>query len=148
MSLEAFEQWFVSNGGFVDKDHVGLTEFAEEEGGRGMIALKDIPVRGQASNKHTGESMNGSLQQTDHTLFSIPRSTVLSTRTSPLPGLFGADAWKERQLDKGWGGLILCMMWESAQSDRKWKGYLGARLTVYSGKKTSDSQLCSRLAPY
>ncbi|KAL1680484.1 hypothetical protein EV122DRAFT_288740 [Schizophyllum commune] len=112
MSLEAFEQWFVSNGGFVDKDHVGLTEFAEEEGGRGMIALKDIP--------------------TDHTLFSIPRSTVLSTRTSPLPGLFGADAWKERQLDKGWGGLILCMMWESAQSDRKWKGYLDSLPTEFS----------------
>ncbi|KAL1695076.1 hypothetical protein GGG16DRAFT_45758 [Schizophyllum commune] len=112
MSLEAFEQWFVANGGFVDKEYVGLTEFPEEEGGRGMIALKDIP--------------------TDHTLFSIPRSTVLSTRTSPLPGLFGADAWKERQLDKGWGGLILCMMWESAQSDRKWKVYLDSLPTEFS----------------
>ncbi|KAL1721914.1 hypothetical protein EV715DRAFT_270783 [Schizophyllum commune] len=112
MSLEAFEQWFVANGGFVDKEYVGLTEFPAEEGGRGMIALKDIP--------------------TDHTLFSIPRSTVLSTRTSPFPGLFGADAWKERQLDKGWGGLILCMMWESAQSDRKWKGYLDSLPTEFS----------------
>uniref|UniRef100_D8QBI2 SET domain-containing protein n=1 Tax=Schizophyllum commune (strain H4-8 / FGSC 9210) TaxID=578458 RepID=D8QBI2_SCHCM len=112
MSLGAFEQWFVANGGFVDKEYVGLTEFPEEEGGRGMVALKDIPA--------------------DHTLFSIPRSIVLSTRTSPLPSLFGADAWKERQLDKGWGGLILCMMWESAQPDRKWKGYLDSLPTEFS----------------
>ncbi|KAL1745674.1 hypothetical protein HDZ31DRAFT_35884 [Schizophyllum fasciatum] len=112
MSLEAFERWFAENGGYLDKEHVGITEFSEAEGGRGMVALKDIPA--------------------DHTLFSIPRSTVLSTRTSTLPSLFGATAWKERQLDKGWGGLILCMMWESASADRKWKPYLDTLPTAFS----------------
>ena len=54
MSLEAFEQWFVANGGFVDKEYVGLTEFPEEEGGRGMVALKDIPVREPHKQQYRG----------------------------------------------------------------------------------------------
>ncbi|TRM70198.1 hypothetical protein BD626DRAFT_476605 [Schizophyllum amplum] len=112
MSIDVFQDWFSANGGYVDKEYVGLTEFAETEGGRGMVALKDIPA--------------------DHILFSIPRSLVLSTHTSPLPSLFGADAWKERQLDKGWGGLILCMMWEGAQADRQWKTYLDSLPTTFS----------------
>ncbi|KAF8554242.1 SET domain-containing protein [Imleria badia] len=39
---------------------------------------------------------------------------TLSTRMSPLPGIFGFDAWRAHRLHKGWVGLILCMMWEDA----------------------------------
>ena len=48
------------------------------------------------------------------TLFTLPRTITLSTRTSPLPSLFGFNAWCAHGLHKGWVGLILCMMWEDA----------------------------------
>ncbi|KAN0091574.1 hypothetical protein V8E55_005140 [Tylopilus felleus] len=89
---DAFVQWFQSNGGFVDTKVMGITEFPGS--GRGAIALCDIPE--------------------GYTLFTLPRSITLSTRTSPLPALFGLDAWHAYGLHKGWVGLILCMMWEDA----------------------------------
>ncbi|KAG6920153.1 hypothetical protein DXG01_004919 [Tephrocybe rancida] len=96
--------WFQKNSGKIDTESVGFTTFSDSEGGRGVIALKDIPE--------------------DHVLFAIPRSLLLSTRTSPLVSRFGAAAWKDLHLDQGWAGLILCMMWESANSDSKWSEYL------------------------
>jgi SET domain-containing protein 6 len=58
-------------------------------------------------------------------LFTIPRDLVLSTQTSDLPLQFGPHKWKEFQLDEGWAGLILCMMWEEASgSQSRWDGYL------------------------
>ena len=42
--------------------------------------------------------------------------------------LLGQDIWKRYKLDEGWAGLILCMMWESAQgSTSQWADYLGER---------------------
>lgn len=40
--MNAFVQWFQSNGGFVDTKVMGVTEFPGS--GRGAIALCDIPV--------------------------------------------------------------------------------------------------------
>lgn len=59
--------------------------------------------------------VNGSEpEQEGHTLFTLPRTLTLSTRTSPLPSLFGLDAWRAHGLHKGWVGLILCIMREDA----------------------------------
>jgi len=67
------------------------------------------------------------LFQEGHTLFTIPRSLTLSTRTSLVPALLGPVKWKNHELDKGWVGLILCMMWEEAQgASSKWSRYMGA----------------------
>ncbi|KAG6831726.1 hypothetical protein H0H87_004277 [Tephrocybe sp. NHM501043] len=96
--------WFQANGGQFDVESLGFTNFPDSEGGRGVMALKDIPE--------------------EHVLFSIPRSLLLSTQTSHLPSRFGPTAWKDMQLNQGWTGLILCMMWESANSGSKWKEYL------------------------
>ncbi|KIJ60009.1 hypothetical protein HYDPIDRAFT_117671 [Hydnomerulius pinastri MD-312] len=90
--MEAFVAWFVLNGGSFDAEVMGITDIPDT--GRGAIALRDIP--------------------SDHTLFTLPRTLTLSTRTSPLPTLFGLDAWRAHDLHKGWVGLILCMMWEDA----------------------------------
>ncbi|KAF9067729.1 hypothetical protein BDP27DRAFT_1225377 [Rhodocollybia butyracea] len=91
--------------GIIDLSAIGFKEFPREDGGRGAIALR---------NFNEGEI-----------LFSISRSFTLSTKTSSLPTKFGLKAWKERKLDKGWSGLILCMMWEnSLGSQSKWGPYL------------------------
>jgi len=64
-------------------------------------------------------------------LFTIPRSILLSTRTSTLPQKLGIQEWKARKLDIDWSGLILCMMWEDAQSaDSVWFEYLGVSLLL------------------
>ncbi|KAF5380369.1 hypothetical protein D9615_004738 [Tricholomella constricta] len=103
-SLEPFLSWFQKYGGSVDADLVGFAMFPESEGGRGVVALKDIPEA--------------------HVLFSIPRSLTLSIRTSSLPSRFGASAWQKMKLDQGWTGLILCMMWETARgTSSKWLEY-------------------------
>ncbi|THU96739.1 SET domain-containing protein [Dendrothele bispora CBS 962.96] len=103
--LDSFVSWFQRNNGFIDTQIMGFCTFAPSEGGRGAVALKDIP-EGQV-------------------LFSIPRSLTLSIRNSSLPKLLGPQLWREKQLDKGWIGLILCMMWENAQGpSSKWAEYL------------------------
>ncbi|KAK0505072.1 SET-domain protein [Armillaria luteobubalina] len=106
-NLDAFISWFEHNNGYIDTQRVGFHIFSSSEGGRGAVALQDIPE--------------------GHTLFTIPRSLVISTRTSLLPQHFGQDEWKSRQLDRGWAGLILCIMWEAAQGNAsKWAPYLDA----------------------
>ncbi|KAJ7162078.1 SET domain-containing protein [Mycena filopes] len=95
-------EWFKTHGGSLDQTHVGFTVFPGC--GRGAVALKDIPE--------------------GHVLFKIPRDLLLSTETSPLPGLVGLP-WTEAKMNVGWAGLILCMMWETAQgSSSKWSKYL------------------------
>ncbi|KAJ7594459.1 SET domain-containing protein [Mycena floridula] len=99
--LNNFLTWFKTFG--VIDDSVGFTVFSE--GGRGAVARQSI--------------------EEGQTLFSIPRSLTLSCETSGLPNLFGRDAWKERTLDEGWVGLILCLMYETAQGpSSKWAEYL------------------------
>ncbi|KAE9389886.1 SET domain-containing protein, partial [Gymnopus androsaceus JB14] len=81
-------------------------------GGRGAVALKDF---------EEGEN-----------LFTIPRSLTLSVKTSSLPPKLGLNVWNERKLNKGWSGLILCMMWEAAQgSQSKWEHYLATLPTAF-----------------
>ncbi|KAJ3933631.1 MAG: hypothetical protein NXY57DRAFT_891707 [Lentinula lateritia] len=110
--LEEFLSWFQSNGGRIDLDAVGFKYFPSTEGGRGAVALKNI--------------------EKDQTLFTIPRPLTLSTKTSLLPEKFGPRAWKEHKLDKGWSGLILCMMWEDAQTfNSKWRCYLATLPTAF-----------------
>lgn len=101
--MDEFLSWFRKEGGTVDSSSLGLAEIVGQ--GRGAVALKDIPE--------------------EHVIFSIPRSLILSTNTSRLPEFLGASAWKTLQLDKGWTGLILCMMWEEAKgTSSKWGRYL------------------------
>jgi hypothetical protein len=47
-SLDGFNNWFTSQGGLVDSSLISFAEF--EEGGRGVIALRDIPVRFPSSS--------------------------------------------------------------------------------------------------
>ncbi|KAF8629219.1 hypothetical protein AX17_005802 [Amanita inopinata Kibby_2008] len=104
-ALESFIDWFKINGGYLDITAVGFKNFPDSEGGRGMVAIQHIPE--------------------EHVLFSIPRHLALSTRNSLLPSQFGLNEWKRLQLDKGWAGLILCMMWEQAKGpSSKWSEYL------------------------
>lgn len=42
--LDAFVSWFEQNDGILDKEHIGFTTFPVSEGGRGAVALRDIPV--------------------------------------------------------------------------------------------------------
>ncbi|KZT71724.1 SET domain-containing protein [Daedalea quercina L-15889] len=105
MSTEDLIGWFKSKNGFIDTSSMGFAEFPGH--GRGAVALKDIPQ--------------------GHTLFEIPRDLTLSTRTSVLPSRLGMETWKQSGLDKGWAGLILCMMWEESQgSASKWSTYLSS----------------------
>lgn len=101
----SFLSWFQTYGS-IDSSIINIAIFEDEQGGRGAIALTDI--------------------QKDSTLFTIPRSLTLSTRTSPLPWILGEAKWRNYELDKGWVGLILCMMWEEAKGEEsKWNGYMG-----------------------
>ncbi|KAJ6498807.1 SET domain-containing protein [Mycena sanguinolenta] len=96
-------EWFQSSGGNLDQSSVGFRVFPDC--GRGAVALKDIPE--------------------GYVLFQIPRDILLSTETSTLPGLIGLDRWRETKMHIGWVGLIICMMWETAQGPKsKWSGYL------------------------
>ncbi|KAF9010631.1 hypothetical protein BDQ17DRAFT_1234041 [Cyathus striatus] len=102
--IRIFSDWFCRKGGKIDASSIDITPFPAAEGGRGAVALQDIP--------------------SDHTLFTIPRSLLLSTRTSLLPHKFGLEPWKQQRLHKGWAGLILCMMWEEANGpSSKWSEY-------------------------
>ncbi|KAF8160689.1 hypothetical protein B0H34DRAFT_697698 [Crassisporium funariophilum] len=104
IDIEPFLSWFQSHHGQVDTSSLGIRQFPASEGGRGAVALKDIPE--------------------GHVVFSIPRSLILSTRTCTLPARFGVDAWKALGLNQGWAGLILCMMWEAALGPgSKWATY-------------------------
>ncbi|KAG8214259.1 SET domain-containing protein [Butyriboletus roseoflavus] len=112
--IDAFVRWFQSNGGYIDTKAMGITEYPGS--GRGAIALCDIPVCAFQSVPK------------GYTLFTLPRTITLSTRTSPLPSLFGFNAWRAHGLHKGWVGLILCMMWEDAwahESDAMDRGAQG-----------------------
>ncbi|KAJ4483947.1 hypothetical protein J3R30DRAFT_3284112 [Lentinula aciculospora] len=110
--LEQFLSWFQNSGGTIDRDAIGFKYFSSAEGGRGAVALKNI--------------------EKDQTLFTIPRYLTLSSKTSTLPEKFGHKIWKERALDKGWSGLILCMMWEDAQAlNSKWGPYLETLPTAF-----------------
>ncbi|KAL0575683.1 Ribosomal lysine N-methyltransferase 4 [Marasmius crinis-equi] len=124
--LSALLSWFTRNGASYDTSSIGFKDFEAKEGGRGAVALQDIPE--------------------EHVLFTIPRSLTLSTRTSSLPNVFGMEDWKRHKLDEGWAGLILCMMWERAQgSSSRWAEYLG---TVYYGTlRTPTDPLCTDTLP-
>ncbi|KLO09098.1 SET domain-containing protein [Schizopora paradoxa] len=108
--MEGFVEWFISQGGILDRTTMALQDIPNQ--GRGAIALKDLPE--------------------DHTLFSIPRILTLSTRTCDLPRLIGEETWKRSQLNKGWSGVILCMMWEESRGDNsKWSAYLRELPTTF-----------------
>ncbi|KAJ6508083.1 SET domain-containing protein [Mycena vulgaris] len=106
--VSALLTWFQARGGSLDVA-VGFTTFSGC--GRGAVALADIPE--------------------GHVLFSIPRGLLLSTETCALPGLVG-PAWRAARMDAGWAGLILCMMWETAQGARSpWAAYLDSLPTAF-----------------
>ncbi|KAF4620915.1 hypothetical protein D9613_000307 [Agrocybe pediades] len=103
--IQPFFSWFQAQNGYIDTLAMDVVQLPPSEGGRGAIALIDIPE--------------------NHVLFSVPRSLILSTRTSALPSKFGPAAWKRFKLHQGWAGLMLCMMWEAAQgAQSKWSAYL------------------------
>ncbi|KII92655.1 hypothetical protein PLICRDRAFT_103395 [Plicaturopsis crispa FD-325 SS-3] len=107
--MESFLAWFHANHGTIDSTAMGITSFPGH--GYGGIALRDIPE--------------------GHTIFTIPRALTLSTRTSELPRLLGPEVWKSG-LDKGWSGLILCMMWEESRGpSSKWFEYLASLPTAF-----------------
>lgn len=116
---QPFLAWFQAHGGQLDTQAIDIVAFPAAEGGRGVVARVDI-AEGQA-------------------VFAVPRALVLSTRTTGLRARFGARAWAAARLDEGWGGLILCMMWEEARGAAgKWAGFFGAqRESYYCAELTS-----------
>jgi SET domain-containing protein 6 len=123
--MNDFVAWFQNNGGVLDTSMMGITDFPGS--GRGAVALQDIPVRRSPSNNVRPDCnwLLTCIPQENHTMFTLPRSLILSTQTSTLPSVFGFEAWRKHKLHKGWVGLILCMMWEEAQgSQGKWITYL------------------------
>lgn len=44
--IAEFLHWFQSEGGYVDLSAMDIVEFPLSDGGRGAIALRDIPVSG------------------------------------------------------------------------------------------------------
>ena len=44
IDAENFLKWFQKSGATVDYDSIGITDFPPSDGGRGAIALKDLPV--------------------------------------------------------------------------------------------------------
>lgn len=103
---QPFLAWFRAHGGQVDVESIDIVTFPAAEGGRGVVARVDIPEGCE--------------------VFAVPRALVLSTRTSALRAHFGAREWRSAGLDKGWSGLILCMMWEAARgAESVWAGYFG-----------------------
>ena len=103
---QPFLAWFRAHGGQVDVEAIDIVAFPAAEGGRGVVARVDIPEGRE--------------------VFAVPRALVLSTRTSALRARFGAREWRSAGLDKGWSGLILCMMWEAARgAESVWAGYFG-----------------------
>lgn len=41
---QAFLDWFQANDGIIDTNSVTLKDFGAAEGGRGLVALRDLPV--------------------------------------------------------------------------------------------------------
>lgn len=44
MSIQPFFAWFQQHHGFIDTEAMDVIQFPDSEGGRGAVALKDIPV--------------------------------------------------------------------------------------------------------
>lgn len=44
-SLASFVSWFKANGGYLDAESVDFTTFPPSDGGRGLVATKDIQAR-------------------------------------------------------------------------------------------------------
>ena len=77
------------------------------------------------------------LSKEETVLCTIPRSMLLSTRTSALPSLLGREDWTV--LGKGWTALILYMMYEEVQGDASpWCSYLRTNFDtlIYCPKKS------------
>ena len=105
---------------------MAIADFPLSEGGRGAVALKDIPVSIASCIVH----FTSNTTKEGHILFSIPRNLTLSTRTSSLPSVFGLEAWKNLELHEGWSGLILSIIWEGVQgSNSRWAEYLSEPIT-------------------
>lgn len=45
LTMERFVSWFQSHNGHIDTEAIGFHTFPDLEGGRGTVALRDIPVR-------------------------------------------------------------------------------------------------------
>lgn len=102
--------WFASSGGSIAQKEDGsgpvwaLEDLSSEGMGTGVVATTDLPAQAL--------------------LFSLPRSLVLSTRTSQLPRLLLAhekahpipDVPKWDDMKRSWTGLMVCMLWERARS--------------------------------
>jgi N-lysine methyltransferase SETD6 len=120
IDIAQFLEWFKSSGGTLH-ENVDISHF--EEAGRGAIASGDVAVR-PFCLLGVGRillSLRASKEGT--VLLTIPRSILLSTRTSALPPLLSKEDWTS--LGKGWTGLILCMMYEEARGAASpWCTYL------------------------
>ncbi|KAH8806828.1 SET domain-containing protein [Flagelloscypha sp. PMI_526] len=108
LDLDSFLTWFRSAGGTLHPS-VSFKTFTDSEGGRGAVALTDI-------DENT-------------VLFTIPREMTLSLRTSSLPVRFGNEEWIGAGLNRGWAGLILCMLWETTND--RWAPYLDSLPTNF-----------------
>ncbi|KAB8416335.1 hypothetical protein FH972_024855 [Carpinus fangiana] len=98
---QAFIAWLSSCPGAAIHPDISVADFRARGAGRGVVALQDIPA--------------------DTDLFTIPRSSVISTATSDLPSrlpeVFG-------DLDDPWLGLILVLLYEHARGQQSpWSAY-------------------------
>jgi SET domain-containing protein 6 len=112
----AFVNWLRTSGTTVS-DKIDLIDLRNQGAGRG-VGMKIAP------HSHTNNRTNDTLtvaRETiaeDETLFSIPRSTILTTETSSIPKTISAE------LQDPWLSLILTMLFEHQQAQNsKWAPY-------------------------
>ncbi|KDR75090.1 hypothetical protein GALMADRAFT_248981 [Galerina marginata CBS 339.88] len=111
--IQPFFTWFQAHNGYIDTTVMDVVQLPLSEGGRGAVALVDIPQ--------------------NHVIFSVPRSLILTTRTCALSTKIGPGAWRTFGLHQGWAGLILCMMWEAARgAESKWDAYFDMMPTQFN----------------
>ncbi|CAJ0766492.1 8690_t:CDS:2, partial [Entrophospora sp. SA101] len=99
---ESFVDWFCANGGIISPK-IAFKDYSNENAGRGMMAVEEI----------------GS----DEVLFEIPRSILLSPKTSLLKNEVSTEEYKKLYKINHWFPLILCMMYESQKENSLWKPY-------------------------
>ncbi|CAG8438358.1 9829_t:CDS:2 [Acaulospora morrowiae] len=99
---KSFTEWFCTNGGMISSK-ITFKDYSRENAGRGVVAVDDI--------------------EKDEVLFEIPRSLVLSPKTSSLASKISSEEFQELYRNNRWFPLIICMMYESKNNNSLWKPY-------------------------
>lgn len=99
--IDAFIEWFQSNGGTVDLRAIGITEFPGS--GRGAVALCDIPVRSPLSYGDDQLTHVPKITDRSHSFLSSACSNALYTYIAPPTTIWlGQMACPQPAQGMGW----------------------------------------------